>query len=1103
VTGYVELHCHSAYSFLDGASQPEELAARAAEFGYEALALTDHDGLYGSLEFAHAAKALGVRPITGAEVTLEGGAHITLLVESRRGYANLCRLLTAAHAETRVHPVGAGHARPLQPAVDLELVVELNQGLVCLSGCARQGLGVVNPNAAAFLAAAFGPRFFVELQRPFERGDARRNVLLRDLAEHLGVETVATGDVHAHHPRRTLLQDVLVAIRSRTSLEGCEPERRGNRESFLRPPEEMLERFSFDRHAAERSAVLAERLEFDLTEELGYRYPDFSDGDEPAIRQLAAICERAFRERYGKPCGSEPQGFRRRASERLEDELRLIDELGLAGFFLLHHKVLELAREAAREVRGPDSPRRFLPPGRGRGSSVGSIVCYLTGLSHVDPVANELSLGRFLNRELAAVPDIDLDFPRDIREKLIVAVTERYGREHAALVASFATYRSRGAIRDVGKALGLPPAELERLARLSDGWNAGRVAEELERLPDAERKLGSRRWRAFAWLTGEIAGLPRHVSQHPGGMIVSTRPLVELVPVQPAAMAGRQLCQWDKDSCADAGFLKIDLLGLGMLSAVEDCVEQIARTRGEVIDLSRIPFDDPEVFADIQRADTVGAFQIESRAQMQSLLRTKPANLDDLTVQVALVRPGPIQGKAVHPYIEARQRLREDPSYVWPVDHELLREPLRSTFGVVVFQDQVLEVAIALAGFRVGEAEGLRRAMSRKRSRDALEAYRARFVAGAAARDVSDETANLVFDKLVGFSGFGFPKAHAAAFGLLAYQSQWLRRHHPAEFLCALLNAQPMGFYPPATLVRDAQRRGVEVLPADVNLSAAHCTIEAGIEGAEGRGDLPSNSLLQGGGVAVRIGLNYIASVGEDDAEALVDERQANGPFADVADLARRTPLSRDGLEALVKGGACESLGRPRRDLLWELGLAFRPQSVPGTGGEQKQLPLSLEPTAETPALRDLTRWERMLADYRHTSLSVGTHPLALLRPHLPAGTLSSAELLEQPHGRQVAVAGMTIARQRPSTAHGIVFMLLEDEHGQVNLIVQPHVYERHRATVRAEPLVLARGRYERVGENRNVLVSEIESLGQLARAAAESDAVWGSLPRPHSFGRR
>ncbi|MGL6278821.1 MAG: DNA polymerase III subunit alpha, partial [Gaiella sp.] len=767
-----------------------------------------------------------------------------------------------------------------------------------------------------------------------------------------------------------------------------------------------------------------------------------------------------------------------------------IDELGLAGFFLLHHDVLELARECALAVRGRGSPRLHLPPGRGRGSSVGSIVCYLTGLSHVDPIANELSLGRFLNREMASVPDIDLDFPRDIREKLIVAVTERYGREHAALVASFPTYRSRGAIRDVGKALGLPHAELERLARVSDGWRADRVAEEVTALPDAERKLGAKRWRAFQFLTGEIAGLPRHISQHPGGMVISTRPLVELVPVQPAAMAGRQLCQWDKDSCSDAGFLKIDLLGLGMLSCVEECVDRIARLHGETIDLSRIPLDDPAVFGEIQEADTVGVFQIESRAQMQSLLRTRPENLDDLTVQVALVRPGPIQGKAVHPYIEHRRRLREDPDFVYPVQHELLREPLAATLGVVVFQDQVLDVAIALAGFSVGEAEALRRAMSRKRSLAALEAHRVRFVEGAAGNGVDAETANAVYDTLVGFSGFGFPKSHAAAFGLLAYQSAWLRHHYPAEFLCGLLNEQPMGFYPPASLVRDAQRRGVEVLPPDVNLSEARCSLERDVA--------PSGN----GAHAVRVGLAYVQSLGTDDAEALQVEREVRGPFLDIADLARRAPVSAAALEALVRGGACDRLGA-RRELLWELGLATRPCSVEGTRGAAKQLPLPLEPTAATPHLRDLTRWERMLADYRETGLSVGLHPLTLLRGHLPTGTLASPALHDAPHGSRVAFAGLAIARQRPSTAKGIVFMLLEDEHGQVNLILPKDVYERHRAIVRAEPLLLVHGRFERVERNRNVVVDRLESLSPLARRLAASESVVAALPRAHHFGHR
>jgi error-prone DNA polymerase len=1065
---FVELHCHSAYSFLDGASHPEELAARAAELGYEALALTDHDGVYGSLEFAHAATAFGVRPITGAEVSLADGSHVTLLVETPRGYANLCRLLTAAHAGTRPKPT-----EPIPPSLDRHLLATYNEGLVCLSGCARDGLAVRNGNGAAELAAVFGPdRFFVELQRPYERGDAQRNVRLRQLAETIGVETVVTGNVHAHNRRRALLQDAMVAIRHRTSLEGAERERRGNHECVLLAPDAMAERFPDDRDAVARTVELAERLEFDLTQELGYRYPDFSDRDEPAIAELARVCNRAFEIRY-----SGTNGLKRKARVRLDEELALIDDLGLAGFFLLHWEVLELAADVAREVRGRDTPRHSLPPGRGRGSSVGSLVCYLTGLSHVDPVAANLSLGRFLNRELDSVPDIDLDFPRDIREKLIVALTERYGHEHAALVASFSTYRSRGAIRDLGKALGLPFAELERLARITEG-SPKRVEEEIARLPDGDAKLRSRRWRALGVLSREIAGLPRHISQHPGGMVISSRPLVELVPVQPAAMEGRQICQWDKDSCADAGFLKIDLLGLGMLSAVEDCVVQIAETKGKTIDLSRIPLDDPDVYDDIQRADTIGDFQIESRAQMQSLLRTRPENLDDLTVQVALVRPGPIQGKAVHPYIEHRQRLREDPSFVPPVDHPLLAEPLRETYGVVVFQDQVLEVAIALAGFSVGEAEGLRRAMSRKRSEEAIEAFRGRFVEGAVAKGVNAKLADEVYDKLVGFSGFGFPKSHAAAFGLLAYQSAWLRHHHPAEFLCALLNAQPMGFYPPASLVRDAQRRGVEVRPPHVNRSEAKCSIEDG---------------------AVRIGLEYVTSLGADDAKTVA----AAAPFESVVELAQRTSIGREGLESLIASGACDSLGTTRRALLWELGLVPRSQSVPGSGGVERQLALPLDPTAETPELAEPTEWEEMLANYRRTSLSVDVHPMELIRPHLPYGVLSSQDLGQAPDRSRVAVAGMAVARQRPSTANGVVFMLLEDEFGQVNLIVPPPVYERHRAIVRGEPLILARGIFERVERNQNVVVRELETLAPLARKLSGAPDLVSALPEAHHFGHR
>ena len=516
-------------------------------------------------------------------------------------------------------------------------------------------------------------------------------------------------------------------------------------------------------------------------------------------------------------------------------ELALSQRLGLAGFFLLHWEVLELARACALEVRGAGSPRNALPPGRGRGSSVGSIVCYLTGLSHVDPVEANLSLGRFLNDELVSVPDIDLDFPRDIREKLIVAVTERYGREHAALVASFSTYRSRGAIRDVGKALGLPFAELERLARVTDGWYATGVAEELDSVPGGHSR--ARAGHAFRELTHEIAGLPRHLSQHPGGMVISTRPLIDLVPVQPAAMAGRQICQWDKDSCADAGFLKIDLLGLGMLSAVEEAVDTDRAPPPRADRPLPDPARRPRASTRRSRTPTPSAlFQIESRAQMQSLLRTKPENLDDLTVQVALVRPGPIQGKSVHPYIERRAaapRRSRRSSTRSSTSRSASRS--RETLGAVVFQDQVLDVAMAAARFSVGEAEGLRRAMSRKRSEEAIEAFRPRFVEGCLGNGIDEATAHVIYDKLVGFSGFGFPKSHAAAFGLLAYQSAWLRRYYPAEFLCSLLNAQPMGFYPPSSLVRDAQRRGVEVRPPHVNRSAREVHRRGGLYADRGQ----------------------------------------------------------------------------------------------------------------------------------------------------------------------------------------------------------------------------------------------------------------------------
>ncbi|HEX2016773.1 MAG TPA: DNA polymerase III subunit alpha [Solirubrobacteraceae bacterium] len=1080
---YSELHAHSAYSFLDGASMPDELVAAAAEHGYRSLALTDHNSLSGSMEFAQAARAQGLRAIHGAEVDLANGRHIVLLVRDARGWSNLCRLLTLAHAHDRDVPSGT----PPPTAVSLEQVREHADGLVCLTGCATRG--VHDETTIRRLRDTFGPEALrVELQRPFLRDDRMRNRRLQRLAGRLGLACVATGNVHAHAASRAELQDALVAVRHHLTLEASEPLRRGNHSHVLASPAAMAQRFSDRPEAVAETARLADELCFDLGQDLGYRYPGAED--QTAMGRLAELCHTRLSERYPGPSPLASQ-----AQTRLEQELRVIDHLGLGGFFLLHHDLLVLAREVALEVRGPDSARALLPPGRGRGSSVSSIVCYLTGLSHIDPIANDLLLGRFLNEELTALPDIDLDFPRDIREVLIPRIHERYGRERSALVAAFPTYRSRGAIRELGQALGLPPGDIERVARGADDFGvdvrrdietalgadpAGPVAASLSD-GAAPRPGRSRRWQWLVTLAAQARGLPRHLSQHPGGMIVSTRPLIECCPVIPAAMEGRQIAQWDKDSCSDAGFLKIDVLGLGMLSAVERCVETIAHTRRERIDLSRIPFDDPATFSAIQQADTVGVFQIESRAQMQSLRRTRPESLDDITVQVAIVRPGPIQGGAINPYIQRRQRLRENPDYPIPYPHPSLEPVLRDTLGTIIFQDQVLEVAQAFAGFSPGEAESLRRAMSRRRSAAAIERHRQRFEEGAQQHSgVDGPRAQEVWRMIEGFAGFGFPKAHSAAFGLLAYQSTWLRVHYGPEFLAALLNEQPMGFYPPDSLLHEASRRGLALGRVDVNASELECSVQSDPAAPDG--------------LRVRIGLGYIGGIRRQEVEALVDARREGGPFVSTADLASRSGMSRPGLERLAWSGACDALpgGRSgvngaRRAAVWELGVAGAGAPGGSPGARSTQLSLGLD-VPSAPALRELDRWERLVADYASTGVTVDDHALTILRPHLP-GVLRASELEHHPHGMPVSVAGIAVARQRPATARGVVFLLIEDETGTVNIVVGPELYERERRLVRAEPLLVVSGRLERPaagGGTISVLAQTLRAVALPTRSSAQ-----------------
>jgi error-prone DNA polymerase len=1037
---YTELHCHSCYSLREGASTPEVLVLRARELGYETLALTDHDGLYGAMVFAQTAKAFGVRPITGAEVTLEGGFHVTLLCESQRGYANLCRLLTHAHTSSKRG----------EPSLDFDTLARHVEGLIGLSGCKKgevpslvaAGQYREAEKAARRYLAVFGrDGYWIELQNNLVYGDQVRNRALVELAERLGLGCVATNNVHYHLREHHRLQDVLVAIHHRMTLDASHKLRRENSEYYLKSPQEMASLFAEWPQALANSVRIAERCQFDLTQDLGYRFPDYPVPEgETVDSHLEHICYEAARERYGR--------IMPEVDARLREELVLVRKRGLSGFFLVYRQLLEMAREEAAKVRG-SSPRSMagLPPGRGRGSSVSSLICYLIGLSHVDPLRYGLFFGRFLNEEGTSVPDIDLDFARDIREALILRVHEEFGPDHAPLVGEIITYKLRSAVRDVGKVLGLPEAELDKLAKRVDAWRARDLAAEMASLPEFRHKADAPLWRDLVKLAAEIDGFPRHLSQHVGGMIISSEPVAALVPIEQGGITGRYVCQWDKDSVDDAGMIKVDFLALGMLSLVEECVELIAERRGCCVDLSRIDYADDAVYDMICAGDTIGVFQIESRAQMQLLPRTRPRSLEDLTQEVAIVRPGPIVGKAVHPFVQRKQG-REPVTY----DHPSLEPALKETLGVIIYQDQVLQVAMALAGFSAGQAEALRRAISRKRSREAMQGFWQQFREGALARGVDEKTAQAVFEKLLGFAEYGFPKSHAAAFAVLAYQSAWLKKYYPAEFYCALFNAQPMGFYAPHIFTNDAKRHSVGVLNPDISLSGARCTVEDVSDGD-----------------AVRIGLGYVRGIGEKAAQAVEEERRCNGPYGSIWGLMNRTRLSQRAVENLASVGAFESLTANRRQPMWEAGLVLRSQSG------QLALPLPIE--QDMVELSDMTAWERMAAEYGNLGLSPDHHPLAFIRRTLHEGVASSRHLESLEDGTAVEIAGLVVCRQHPLTAKGFVFLLLEDEFGLANVIVKPQLYEGSRGLIRTEPLLLVRGKLQRREGITNVVANSFRAL--------------------------
>src|SRR5438034_326614 len=977
---YIELHCHSAFSFLDGASLPEQLALTASQLGYPALALTDHHGLYGSMAFAQEAKQLGLQAITGAELTLLDGSHVTLLAETPEGYANLCRLITEAH-------LGRDDRR--DPRLEFASLEARHAGLIVLSGC-RNGLlpGVLRRDGLAAARrfaercrAVFGKEnFVVELQRNYVRGDLALTRALKDVADSARLGVVASGNVHYHRRERHRLHDVLVAIRHRTTLDGSHDVRHANSEFFLRPPEEVEALFPDCPDAVANTLALAERCrEFDLTRDLGYRFPDFHGAERaPAPRALAELCRARLEERY--PAGSLHRG---EAERRLAEELRLVERLGL--------------------------------------------------------------------------------------------------------VCSFPTYRLRSTVREIGKALDLPPGEIEQVAKLADRRSGG-LADELDQLPGFAGRRSAPLWKELCELAEEIAGLPRHISQHVGGMVISSRPLVEIVPLERAAMEDRVVCQWDKDSCDDARFIKIDFLALGMLSLVEECVERIAVREGTPPDLSRIDFEDPAVYDRICRGDTVGLFQIESRAQIQMIRRTRPTNLEDLAVEVAIVRPGPIVGGAVNPYVRRREDQRRARAagrpYEPPLEHPLLKEALAETLGVILYQDQVLQVCQALAGFTAGQAEALRRAMSRRRSRELMAGFWEEFRDGAAARAVPEQTAERVFTQVIAFSEFGFPKSHAAAFGLLAYQSAWLRHYHPAEYYCALFNNQPMGFYSLDVLGRDAERNGVEIRLPDVNASDVWCMIER-----------DAGCGMRDAG-AVRVGLGFVRDWSEETATAVVIERERRGPYVSIGDFVRRAPpkLKRTAIEHLVWVGGCDGFGLTRRELLWQVGLWLPPEAEHGVDARgRRQLELALNHPHEGLRFGGLEAAERLLAEYDVLGFAASGHPLSLLRGALPPGVVQSDALPRLEHGAWVEVAGLVVARQRPETAKGFIFVLLEDEAGMVNVIVRPDVYERYRTAVRGEPLLWVRGKLAKDDGTVNLLGEEVQGL----RLHGMRDA--GSGMSPHT----
>jgi len=1027
---YAELHAHSAFSFLDGAGTPEELVEEAARLGLRALALTDHDGLYGAVRFAEAAVELDLRTVFGAELSLGSGArteqpdppgpHLLVLVRGPEGYRRLSRQLASAHL--------AGGEKG-KPSYDIDALTEAAGGhwhilTGCRKGSVRQALSDGGPEAAERALADLVDRFSrdrvsIELTHHGHPLDDERNAALAGLAPRFGVDVIATTGAHFAHPSRGRLAMAMGAIRARQSLDSAAGWLAPLGGSHLRSGDEMARLFAQRPEVVTAAAGLGEQCAFGLAL-IAPKLPPFDvpDGhtEDSWLRQLVMV---GARDRYGSPKQS---GSARKAYSQIEHELKVIAHLTFPGYFLVVHDIARFCRENNILCQG-------------RGSAANSAVCYALGVTAVDPVANELLFERFLSPARDGPPDIDMDIESDQREKVIQYVYEKYGRDYAAQVANVITYRGRIAVRDMARALGFSQGQQDAWSKQISHWNGLADSPDIEGIPEQVIDLAT-----------QIRNLPRHMGIHSGGMVICDRPIADVCPVEWARMENRSVLQWDKDDCAAIGLVKFDLLGLGMLSALHYAIDLVAEHKGIEVDLARLDLSEPAVYEMLQRADSVGVFQVESRAQMATLPRLKPRIFYDLVVEVALIRPGPIQGGSVHPYIRRRNGI--DPVVY---DHPSMESALRKTLGVPLFQEQLMQLAVDCAGFSAAEADQLRRAMGSKRSTERMQRLRGRFYEGMRAlHGATDEVIDRTYEKLEAFANFGFPESHALSFASLVFYSSWFKLHHPAAFCAALLRAQPMGFYSPQSLVADARRHGVTVHGPDVNASLAHATLE-------------------NAGTEVRLGLGAVRHIGDDFAEQLVEERKTNGPFTSLLDLTSRVQLSVPQTEALATAGALGCFGMSRREGLWAAGAAAtqRPDRLPGVGSSSR-----------IPALPGMSELELAAADVWATGISPDSYPTQFLREDLDAmGVVPAEKLLSVPDGDRVLIAGAVTHRQRPGTAQGVTFLNLEDETGMVNVLCTPGVWTRHRKLANTARALLIRGQVQNASGAVTVVAERLGSI--------------------------